>query len=92
MTLAPHDPRDIPVLTEAIDSAKANPASLNVQALQSAITMEALECADALLHQAARDMEAILFERVYDRLRQQLPDLIDRILKEQLEAAGTQPP
>jgi len=80
------------VLTEVIDSGRAHAAALNIQDLQSAITTEALKAADTLLHQAARDMEAILFERVYDRLREQLPELIERILKERLEAARAKTP
>ena len=84
MSLTPHDPRDIPILTEAIDSGGTQATAMNLQAAQSAIVSETLRIADELLHQAAKDMEAILFERVYDRLREQIPDLIDRILKEQL--------
>jgi hypothetical protein len=37
-------------------------------------------------------MEASLFERVYDRLRAQLPDIVERILQEQLGNARTQKP
>ena len=92
MSVIPHDPRDIPVLTEAIDSGRANAAALNAQAMQSQIVAETLKAADALLHQAAKDMEAILFERVYDRLREQLPDLVDRILRDQLQASKAQDP
>ncbi len=90
MSTTPHDPRDIPVLTEAIDGG-ANATKLNLQAAQLAIVTETLKLADALLHQAAKDMEASLFERVYDRLRAQLPDIVDRILQEQLGAATDKP-
>jgi Zn-dependent M32 family carboxypeptidase len=45
-----------------------------------------LELADSLLHQAAKDIEATLFERVLDRLRAQLPELVDRILREHAAA------
>jgi hypothetical protein len=38
--------------------------------------------ADTLLHQAIKDIEATLFERVVDRLRAQLPELVDRVLRE----------
>lgn len=91
MTMTPHDPRDIPVLTEAIDGG-ANASRLNLQAAQLAIVTETLKIADALLHQAVKDMEASLFERVYDRLRAQLPDLVERILQEQLGEAGADKP
>lgn len=91
MSIIPHDPRDIPVLTDAIDSGGAI-AKLNLQGAQSAIVTETLKIADALLHQAAKDMEASLFERVYDRLRAQLPDIVDRVLQEQLDVATTEKP
>ena len=44
--------------------------------------------ADSLLRQAAREIEATLFESVFDRLRAELPELVDRILREQTAAAG----
>jgi Zn-dependent M32 family carboxypeptidase len=76
-----HDPRDIPILTE---TAKPSvPAlSADAKAVHAAILTETLELADSLLHQAAKDIEATLFERVFDRLRSQLPELVDRILRE----------
>ena len=76
-----HDPRDIPILTET-----AKPIvpvlSADAKAVHAAILTETLELADSLLHQAAKDIEATLFERVFDRLRAQLPELVDRILRE----------
>ena len=85
MTLLPNDPRDIPVLTEAIDGTAGLPPA-HLQAAQLAIVTETLKLADALLHQAARDLEASLFERVFDQLKLQLPDLVERTLQEQLRA------
>jgi Zn-dependent M32 family carboxypeptidase len=76
-----HDPRDIPILTEtAMPSVPA--LSADAKAVHAAILTETLELADSLLHQAAKDIEATLFERVFDRLRAQLPELVDRILRE----------
>jgi Zn-dependent M32 family carboxypeptidase len=92
MSFTPHDPRDIPVLTEAIDSSRTKTTALDYEAAQSAIVAEALRIADELLHQAAKDMEAILFERVYDRLREQLPEIVDKVLKEQIGRVKTQDP
>jgi len=76
----PHDPRDIPILTDAVK--EVEPASLSVEAkaVHAAILTETLELADSLLHQAVKDIEATLFERVLDRLRARLPELVDRIL------------
>ena len=57
-------------------------SALDVKSVHAAILTETLELADSLLHQAAKDIEATLFERVFDRLRAQLPELVDRILRE----------
>jgi len=78
-----HDPRDIPILTEEAEAEKnAGLASLDVKAVHAALVTETLNLADSLLHRAARDIEAALFERVFDQLRAQLPELVDRVLRE----------
>ena len=86
MPLEPHDPRDIPILTDAVN--ESAPASLSdeAKAVHAAILTETLELADSLLHQAVKDIEATLFERVLDRLRSRLPELVDRILREHAAA------
>jgi Zn-dependent M32 family carboxypeptidase len=78
------DPRDIPILTETVKEGERGPASSSIDAksAHAAIVTETLKLADSLLHQAAKDIEATLFERVFDRLRAQLPELVDRALKE----------
>jgi len=86
----PPDPRDIPVLTEVVDQDGAAAAPFDLKALQSALTSETLKLADSLLHQAVKDIEATLFERVYDRLRAELPELVDRIVREH-RVGGTAP-
>jgi len=47
--------------------------------------------ADSLLHQAIKDIEATLFERVVDRLRAQLPELVDRVLREHAGVPALEP-
>jgi Zn-dependent M32 family carboxypeptidase len=76
-----HDPRDIPILTEEAEN-NASLASLDVKAVHAALVTETLNLADSLLHRAAKDIEAALFERVFDQLRAQLPELVDRVLRE----------
>jgi len=78
MTAGPHDPRDIPILTE---SGTGSEQSFDFNAAHAAILTETLKLADSLLRQAARDIEATLFERVFDRLRNALPELVDRALR-----------
>jgi len=77
------DPRDIPILTEAVQDSVAA-GRIDLKALQSNLVAETLKLADSLLHRAARDIEATLFEQVFDRLRMELPELVDRLVKEQL--------
>jgi hypothetical protein len=52
--------------------------------LRSNLTTQTIDLASQLLHGAVREMEAALLEQVLDRLRQQLPTLIDDVLNEQL--------
>jgi hypothetical protein len=82
MPQEPHDPRDIPILTEPLGKEKEPPPPFDFNAAHAAILTETLKLADSLLRQAARDIEATLFERVFDRLRTALPELVDRGLHE----------
>jgi Zn-dependent M32 family carboxypeptidase len=75
------DPRDIPILTDAIEGDRRY-ALVDAKAVHAAVVTESLKLADSLLHQAAKDIEAILFERILDQLRAQLPELVDRVLSE----------
>jgi len=56
----------------------------DVAALQATLVDRTLNLTDELLHAAARDIEAVMFERVIDRLRAALPDLVAAALREQL--------
>jgi len=84
----PADPGSIPVLTDAVGREGAAGVQLNAKALQSALIAELLKLADSLLHQAAKDMEATLFEHVFDRLRAQLPEIVDRVVRDQTLSPG----
>jgi len=88
MNIESHDPRDIPILTDAVEKDAETYGVFDAKAVHAAVVTETLELADSLLHQAAKDMEAILFERVFDQLRAQLPELVDRVLREQAAALG----
>jgi hypothetical protein len=75
------DPREIPILTDAVERGGVRPP-IDYKAAQSAILDETLKLAQTLLHQAVRDIEATLFERVLDRLRAELPELMARVMRE----------
>jgi hypothetical protein len=77
-----HDPRDIPILTDVIADERTQAVSVNSKDAASAIVSETLKLGDSLLHQAIKDIEATLFERVLDRLRAELPELVARTLAE----------
>jgi hypothetical protein len=55
----------------------------DVAALQALLVSRTLNLTDELLHSAAREIEAVMFERVIDRLRAALPDLVAAALREQ---------
>ena len=56
----------------------------DVATLQAQLVSRTLNLTDELLHSAAREIEAVLFERVIDRLRAALPELVAAALREQL--------
>ena len=56
----------------------------DVSALQAALVSRMMNLTDELLHSAAREIEAVMFERVIDRLRAALPELVAAALREHL--------
>lgn len=59
----------------------------DIAALQATLVTRTMNLTDELLHSAAREIEAIMFERVIDRLRSALPELVAAALREQLAPA-----
>ena len=88
MTAESSDPRNIPVLMDAVEEDGRAFALIDAKSVHAAVVTETLKLSESLLHQAVKDIEAILFERVLDRLRALLPELVDRVLREH---AGTGP-
>ena len=60
----------------------------DLAALQSMLVSRTLNLTDELLHAAAREIEAVMLERVVDRLRAALPEIVAAALREQLAAGG----
>ena len=56
----------------------------DLAALQAELVSRTLNLADELLHSAAREIEAVLLERVIDSLRAALPEIVAGALREQL--------
>ncbi len=80
-----HDDDQIPTLTDVVEMESA--ATLTPEQLaqvQAELTARVARLTEELMHEAVRDVEALLFERVLDRLRARLPELVDQVLKDRL--------
>jgi hypothetical protein len=78
---------DIPTLTDVVsfDTSEAPPLTDEALAeLQAELTARVFQLAEELMHDASKEIEALMFERVCDRLRAQLPDLVDQVLRDRL--------
>lgn len=82
----------IPVLTDVVtEPDRADPGYPTrtdelVAELQTRLAAETFALAEELMRGAFAEMEAHLLEQISSRLREALPELIDSILREQLEA------
>ena len=77
----------IPVLDDIVEDepdtvAPIDRTTLFLDELESRLTVAIHEHVDELVHNACREMEALLLEQVSDRLRAQLPGMIARIVDE----------
>ena len=84
MTSAIHS---IPVLTDIIDDVAHPPPATDrsrefLGELERHLVAAIHEHADELVHNACREMEALLLEQVSDRLRAQLPTLVADIVEQ----------
>ena len=80
-----HEDDRIPTLTDVVElepAATVTPEQL--AQVQAELTARVSRLAEELMHEAVRDVEALLFERVLDRLRARLPELVDQVLKDRL--------
>jgi len=80
----------IPTLTDVVpaeaaaEDREAQRENL-IAELQTELASGAFALTERLLHNACSEMEATLFEQVSNRLRQELPELIDGVLRRHLE-------
>jgi uncharacterized protein (DUF2267 family) len=85
---------DLPVLTDIVDEqASVSHSDKNYDALlaelQTELAASTMNLAERLLHGAFREIEGALYEQVSNRLRQELPELIDRTLRDHLNDGRT---
>lgn len=73
-----------PVPAKAGDEDLGLHSAEELAALQADLVSRALNLTDELLHSAAREMEGVMYERVLDRLRSTLPEIIALALREHL--------
>ncbi len=85
----------IPVLTDIIeDDAPAVASAVDRTAaflgeIEAHLATAIHDHADELVHNACREMEALLLEHVSDRLRAQLPSLIAGIIEQHFREPGS---
>ncbi len=88
------DQSRIPVLTDAVarprrtavdETARPTLTESELAELQVRIATGSFMLVEKLLHQAYKEMEATLFDEVVGRLRHELPELIDQVLREHFE-------
>jgi hypothetical protein len=81
----------IPVLTDVVQEAPEQPAyppeiETLVAELQTHLAASTFALTEQLLHSALAGLEANVFEQVTAKLRHQLPELIDAVLRRHLGA------
>lgn len=78
---APNAP---PVLQSIAIDAPRQMSDHELAALKAELVAVAWEVVVDLLHSAVREVEAALFEQVSSRLREELPDIVERALRNHL--------
>jgi len=90
------DSDEIPVLTDVVedeprpDTESDQPSfdgELLIAELQTKLSVSAFDLTEQLLLSAISEMESTLREQVLIRLRQELPELIDPVLREHFDVA-----
>ncbi|HEX5420306.1 MAG TPA: hypothetical protein VFY39_09925 [Gammaproteobacteria bacterium] len=85
------DPR-IPILRDAVgrqaEPGTPSAADALIAELQTRLAAECFALTESTLRRAFAEMEANLLEQISTRLRQALPELIDTVLREQLESGA----
>ena len=84
----------IPVLTDIVarprrsaadEMARPSLSESELAELQVRIATGSFMLVEKLLHGAFKEMEAVLFDEVVSRLRNELPELIDQVLREHFD-------
>ena len=76
---------DLPVLRDAVVQPSVSYSEAQLVAVQAELTTLANDLTERLLNTALREMEAALFQQVSDRLREELPILVEKVLRDHLK-------
>lgn len=76
---------DVPLLTAKAQGLRPPFTEEQLAAVQAQLISMTRDLTDRLLDGAMRDVEATLFEKVSNRLREEMPALIEQALRENLE-------
>jgi hypothetical protein len=82
--IAAEDAAAPPVLRAVAVPAPGQLSDHELAALKAELVAVAWEVVVDLLHSAVREVEAALFEQVSSRLRDELPDIVERALRNHL--------
>jgi hypothetical protein len=82
--IAAEDANAPPVLRAVAVPAPGQLSDHELAALKAELVAVAWEVVVDLLHSAVREVEAALFEQVSSRLRDELPDIVERALRNHL--------
>jgi len=75
----------VPVLRDAVLQPSEGYSEALLAAIQAELTTLAHDLTERLLNTALREMEAALFQQVSDRLREELPILVEKVLRDHLK-------
>ena len=82
----------MPIVPEEAETAALTEArdllALFLGQLEAHLTAAINEQADELVHNACRELEALLLEQVSDRLKAELPQMIARVIAEHFQGPG----
>lgn len=77
----------IPILTDAVESEAdaGQEREALIAELQTQLSASAFALTESIMRNAFAEMEASIFEQITGRLRRELPEMIDTLLRERLD-------
>jgi hypothetical protein len=79
---------DIPILTDEVYRGQTAEREALIAELQTEIAAGMFTLTDEIMRRSFAEMEASVFEQVSARLRRELPEMIDSLLRSRLSDSG----